>query len=310
MVSRRPRANYALVACSSLLGLGIVVLGTGIREKLATGIEELDRADPTLLGLAVLAFAGGLACSGLAWRAGLEAAGVRTSALDAVARYVTGSLVNSLVPLRAGGAVRISLYLRVSPSARAVAGVAASIGAVRAGALAALVVAASATVPVPAWPGALLVGAAVAAALVAAWLARSLTGLRATAVWVLGASVGRVAGAMFVALAFGAPQPLVAGIAVVAAMELAATLPLTPGNVALSTAAVAFVLTALGLPGEIALAAGLCLAMVETLTSFVLGLAGVAYLTGAAPRPRRRPLWRPRLMRWPRRYFTEPASSP
>jgi uncharacterized membrane protein YbhN (UPF0104 family) len=272
--------KHTLLTCGSLVGLTIALLATGLREKLAAGIGEVDRADPFMLGCAGLAFASGLLCCGLAWRAGLQAAGVRTSPADATSRYVAGSLVNSLVPLRAGGAVRVALYVRVARSVRVVAGVAAAVGAPRAASLAVLVCVASATAPVPTWPCAALLGAAMAAAGVAAWLGRSLTGLRAVTGWVCAAALARVAGATFVALAFDAPSPLLAGCAVVAAMELASTLPLTPGNVALSSAAVAFVLAAYGLPGDIALAAGLSLAGVETATSIALGLCGVAYLTG------------------------------
>jgi len=82
-----------------------------------------------------------------------------------------------------------------------------------------------------------------------------------------------------VAAAFDVPRPLLSAVAIVAAIELAATLPLTPGNVGLSSAAVAFVLAAQGMPGDIALAAGLALALVETATSLAVGLCGVAYLT-------------------------------
>lgn len=287
MDGRRPGATHAFLTGASLLGLGIAVFGTGLRDRLASGLDEIDQADPLMLGLAALAFASGLVCCGLAWRAGLEAAGAGTSAVDATSRYVTGSLVNSLVPFRAGGAVRLTLYLRVARSVRVVAGVAASIGASRAAALAMLVVAASAAAPVPAWPGAVLVAAATAASIVAVWLGRSFAALRDTAGWVGAAILARVGGATFVALAFDSPNTIVAGLAAVAAMELASTLPLTPGNVALSTAAVAFVLTALGLPSGVALAAGLTLAMVETATSVVLGIGGLAYLVGTPAHVRR-----------------------
>ena len=98
----------------------------------------------------------------------------------------------------------------------------------------------------------------------------------------------RVLAATGVAAAFDAPHPFIAGIAMVAAIELAGTLPLTPGNVGLSSAAVAFFLAAHGLTANVALAAGISLAAVETATSVALGLAGVDHLTGSRlPRLRR-----------------------
>lgn len=276
--------KHALCTCASLAGIGVLVTLTGARERLTAGVGELDRADPAFLALAAVAFACGLACCGLAWRAGLEAAGTRRSGVDATSRYVAGSLVNSLVPLRAGGAVRLSLYLRVA-GIRAVATVASSIGAQRASALAILVAIASKSTSVPAWPGAILVVVAVAAIVAAAWLGGSSKALRATAPWMVGATLARVSGAAAVGLAFGAPEPVFAGVAIVVATELASTLPLAPGNVALSSAAVAFVLTALGLPDDVALAAGLALALLETSTAVVFGLAGLGYLTGFIRRP-------------------------
>ena len=178
--------------------------------------------------------------------------------------------------------MRLGLYVRVARNTRTVAGVAAAIGSARTASLALLVCLASATAPVPTWPAIVLVGAALAAAGCALLLARSRSGLRAIAGWVSVAVVARLVGAALVAAAFDAPRPLLTAIAIVAAIELAATLPLTPGNVGLSSAAVAFVLAAQGMPGDVALAAGLALALVETATSLAVGVCGVAYLTRAA----------------------------
>src|SRR5262245_37136123 len=113
--------------------------------------------------------------------------------------------------------------------------------------------------------------------------------------------LARVAAAAFVALAFGAPRPWLVGVAIVAAVELVSTLPLTPGNLGISSAAVAFVLPAYGRPGDVAVAAGLALALVETATSVALGLCGVAYLTRKAGAVRNRPLERVRGRRDARR---------
>jgi uncharacterized membrane protein YbhN (UPF0104 family) len=105
MPSCRPHTVQVLLAAVSLMALGIAISTTDLRARLAAGVGELDRADPAQLVGAALAFAFALLCCGLAWHAGLKAAGVSTSRRDAMSRYVAGSLVNSLLPLRAGGAV-------------------------------------------------------------------------------------------------------------------------------------------------------------------------------------------------------------
>ena len=172
MLRFRPSALHALLTSASLAGVGIAIVGTGLGPKLAAGFAEVDRGDPRLLAAAALAFAFALAGCGLAWHAGLHAVGTSTPRADAISRYVSGSLVNSVVPLRAGGAVRLGLYVRVARNARTVAGVAAAIGSARTASLAVLVCVASATAPVPMWPAIVLVGAALAAAACALLLAR------------------------------------------------------------------------------------------------------------------------------------------
>jgi uncharacterized membrane protein YbhN (UPF0104 family) len=305
----RRRAMHVLLSCGSLAALAIVIPLSGVHTRLASGLAQIDQASPPLLAAAGLVFATGFVCAGLGWRAGLRAAGTELTYADAASRYLTGSLVNALVPLRAGGAVRLALYASAARSARTVACVAAAIGSVRTAALATLVCIASATAPIPLWPSALLSVAALGAGALAVWLAGSLAGLRAVVGWTGCAVLARVAGATLVAAAFDAPAPLLAGVSIVAAVELAATLPLTPGNVALSSAAIAFVLAAEGLPGDVALAAGLSVALLETGASLVLGVCGVCYLTtirarstictepsgrGGLPE-RRRPWWDVRL---------------
>ncbi len=58
---------------------------------------------------------------------------------------------------------------------------------------------------------------------------------------------------------------------ITAALDVAATLPLTPGGLGLTSGAISFALTTQGVPLPAALAAGLVFHLVETLTS--LGFA-------------------------------------
>ena len=56
-------------------------------------------------------------------------------------------------------------------------------------------------------------------------------------------------------------------------LDLAGLLPITPGNVGVASAAIAFALTANGAGSDVALSAGIAFGVVETLTTFVLGPA-------------------------------------
>ena len=56
----------------------------------------------------------------------------------------------------------------------------------------------------------------------------------------------RVLAATAIAAAFGVDQPLAAAVLIIPALDLAGILPLTPGNVGVASAAVAFALTAHG----------------------------------------------------------------
>ena len=60
----------------------------------------------------------------------------------------------------------------------------------------------------------------------------------------------------------------------VPAVELAAVLPITPGNVGLASAAVALALGSQGVDSKTALSAGIAFGAVELLTGMVIGAAG------------------------------------
>ncbi|NUT55877.1 MAG: hypothetical protein HOQ03_07835, partial [Thermoleophilia bacterium] len=90
----------------------------------------------------------------------------------------------------------------------------------------------------------------------------------------------RVAAATGVAAAFGIDRPLAAAVLIIPALDLAGILPLTPGNVGVASAAVAFALTAHGVQSEVAVSAGIALGAVETLTTLALGAGSVLFFLG------------------------------
>ena len=101
--------------------------------------------------------------------------------------------------------------------------------------------------------------------------------------------LAKVAAAAAVGLAFGIDNPLKAALIIVPAVELAAILPLTPGNVGLASAAVALALGSQGVDSQTALSAGIAFGGVELLTGMAIGAAGALALAGpvgAAVRPR------------------------
>jgi uncharacterized membrane protein YbhN (UPF0104 family) len=286
------------VAALIALALSPQLLG----DLVAEGIAGLSNASAGWLWIAAAAFAGSLVTSACAWEFALTRCGGTTSRADASARYCTGSLVNALAPARIGTAVRFALFSRVLHNEGrlwTVGGIAGSLSAVRAMWLAVVLALASASGVLPRWPIALLLLAGVIAAAVA-WRARdsrpgtkfghSLDVFRVLgrcpraaaqiAGWV-GLAMGlRVLAATGIAAAFGVDRPLAAAVLIIPALDLAGILPLTPGNVGVSSAAVAFALAAHGVGRDVAVSAGLALGAVETLTTLALGSTSILYFLG------------------------------
>ncbi len=284
-------------------------------DRVAAGIDGLGNASPTWLWLAAAAFAGSLVASACSWGSALTRCGGTTSPADATARYCTGSLVNALAPARAGTAVRFALFSRVLHGEGrlwTVGGVATSLGAVRALWLAVVLALGSASGVLPRWPiAALLLGVLVAG--LVAWRARSTRpGRRFAHVldafrvlgrcpraaarlvgWVGLAMALRISAAAGIAAAFGIDQPLVAALIVIPALDLAGILPLTPGNIGVSSAAVAFALKAHGAASDVAVSAGIAFGAVETLTTLALGCGSLLYFAGERAGAQR---WRPALV--------------
>ena len=98
--------------------------------------------------------------------------------------------------------------------------------------------------------------------------------------WIGLGMVLRLTAATGIAAAFGVDRPLAAALLIVPALDLAGLLPLTPGNVGVASAAVAFALTAHGAGSHIALSAGIAFGVVETLTTLALGCGSLLYFAG------------------------------
>jgi len=284
-------------------------------ERVAAGFDGLSEASAGWLWLAAAAFGASLLASARGWMWSLTKCGGMTTHTDCAARYCTGSLVNALAPARIGTAVRFALFARTLPNEGrlwTVGGIATSLSAVRALWLAVVLAFGSASGVLPRWPIALLLGAVAIAAAVA-WGARdSRPGSRFAhaldvfrvlgscpraaaqiAGWVGLAMATRVTAATGIAAAFGIERPLAAALLIIPALDLAGILPLTPGNVGVSSAAVALALKAHGVGSDVALSAGIAFGAVETLTTLALGTGSLLYFAGSHADVRR---WRPALV--------------
>ena len=279
-------ALVAAVATPQLLG-----------QRVAEALEGLRAADATWLWLAGLGFSVAVVGAAGSWRSAIGLCGGRTSLPEACARYGAGSLVNTFVPARAGDAVRIGLFSRLLETReklRSTGGAFAALGAARAIVLGALVVAGAIAGIVPLWP-VLIPGALVAATVAVAVGARHtqthlLDAFRALGpspvgrllAWLVFSTAGRLLAASAVFAALGIRQPLAAAVVIVPALDVAGLLPLTPGNVGVTSTAIAFALKAQGASFTHGLAAGIAFHAVETAVGLMFGFASVLWL---APYP-------------------------
>ena len=295
--------RHLAVFLGSVVALIVLALSPRfLGDLVAEGVAGLADASPGWLWLAAAAFGGSMVTSACGWQSALARCGGETTRVDASARFCTGSLVNALAPARIGTAVRLALFSRVLHNEGrlwTVGGIAGSLSAVRAVWLAVVLALASAGGVLPRWPIAvLLLGAAAAAAI--AWrvrdsrpgtkfghaldvfrvLGRCPRAAARIAGWVGLSMALRVAAATGVAAAFGIDRPLAAAVLIIPALDLAGILPLTPGNVGVASAAVAFALTAHGVHSEVAVSAGIALGAVETLTTLARGAGSVLFFLG------------------------------
>jgi uncharacterized membrane protein YbhN (UPF0104 family) len=272
------------------------LLGTHV----AAAFSALDGADPKWLWVAGIGFAVSVASSAASWRSAIATCGGDLSLRDAWARYGVGCLVNTFVPARAGDAVRIGLFSRALPNRDRLwttGGAFAALGAVRAVVLSVLVVVGAAAGAVPLWPLAVafvLVGAAVLAALKARnaraerraahlldafqALGRDPRAALRLVGWIGLGTLGRLASATAIGAAMGIGNPLTAAIVIVPALEIAGMVPVTPGNVGVTSTAIAVAFQAHGVSFTHGLAAGIAFHAGETAVGITFGLASVLWL--------------------------------
>jgi glycosyltransferase 2 family protein len=298
--TRRLAACGAALAALLLIALAPQLLG-GQVSKALDGVRD---ASTGWLWLAGTCFAVAVTTAAFAWRAAFRLCGGRLTRADACARYGIGSLVNTLTPARIGDVARIALFARALPGRDRLltsGGACAAIGAARVLALGVLLVAASVVGALPLWPLWIVAGVVGSAALLslvardwrpAGRFAHLLDAFRelgrrpaASAPllgWIGLATAARIAGAAASAAALGVEKPLYAALLIVPALDLAGLFPLTPGNVGLTSGAIAIALQGVGLNLTTALAVGIALHAVETLAGVGFGVAGLVWLASGA----------------------------
>src|SRR6266516_2325364 len=165
--TRIGRRGFAAAGVLLLVLLAAVATPQILGTRVAQALHTFGDADPKWLWLAGLGFAASLFGAAASWRCAIGICGGRVSMTDACANYGAGSLVNTLVPARAGDAVRIGLFARALPNRERLwttGGAFAALSAAKAGVLGAFVVAGAISGVVPLWP--LLVALALVAAAV------------------------------------------------------------------------------------------------------------------------------------------------
>ncbi len=297
--ARIGRRGFAAAALLLLALLAAVATPQLLGTRVAAALDTVASADPTWLWLAGIGFAVSVLAAAGSWRCAIGLCGGRLSVTDACARYGVGSLVNTVVPFRAGDAVRIGLFARVLPSDKRLlttGGAFAALGAARAVVLGALVVAGYLAGAVPLWPLLIAVGLVVAAVVVAIVsrrssahildafrsLAKEPSGAARLVAWLAVSTVGRLISATAVGAALGLPHPLAAAIVIIPALDVAGLIPLTPGNIGITSGAIAIALQAQGTSFTNGLAAGIAFHAVETAVGLMFGIASLVWM---APYP-------------------------
>jgi uncharacterized membrane protein YbhN (UPF0104 family) len=294
--------NRGIAAAAAVLLLLVAAVATPqvLGNHVAAALGALDGADAKWLWVAGLGFVVSVGGAAGSWRSAIGLCGGRVSAIDACARYGAGSLVNTFVPARAGDAVRIGLFSRVLPHKERLwttGSAFAALSAGRAVVLAGLVVVGAIAGVVPLWPLAIaltLVGTSIAvsikvrgrqphgrlAHLFDAFRALGsdpAAGLRIVG-WLALSTIGRIAAATAVGASLGISHPVAAALVIIPALDVAGLIPITPGNVGVTSAAIAVAFQAQGVSFTQGLAAGIAFHAVETAVGIMFGLASVLWL--------------------------------
>jgi hypothetical protein len=293
----------SLVSRRSLLAAGLFMAGAAaaalMSHKLGGAVEGLEAARPIWLWAAAACFLCSIFGSASAWRRAFGLCGAEFSRIDAASRYSLGSLVNGVVPIRVGQAVRIACFAPRLPGddrAWRTGGIFGVIGAARALVFAVVIVCAAALGAVPLWPVVALAVIVVLAGCVAfaarnrtpqthvahvvdafREVARSpLAGVQIVG-WIAFATAARFAGAAAIAAALHVSAPVSAALIILPALDVAGMIPLN-GNVGITSGAVAVALQAHGIAMSQALATGLAFHAVETAAGIAAGLGGTLFL--------------------------------
>jgi hypothetical protein len=101
-------------------------------------------------------------------------------------------------------------------------------------------------------------------------------------------TVARYGGAATACAAIGIHDAFAAAIVILPALDLAGLFPVTPGNVGVTSGAIAVALKAHGVSTHAGLAAGLAFHAVETAVGLLFGMLGAAWLAPMVRAHRRR----------------------
>lgn len=284
-------------------GLAYAVARGSFGATLANGVSGFGAADKRWLWLAAAGFATSLLATAAAWRSTVNACGARMGHVDAWARYGVGSIINTFLPARLGDAARVGLFSNALPRERGgraltAVGALGAVSIAEALTQAPIVGAAAGLGVVPFWSILVVLGLGAGAAgiffaarrrlrggrighLAAAF--RSLAASPGQAVrvfaWSGAATASRVLAAAAIAAALRITNPLEAGLIMSAVLSLATAIPLTPGNVGVTSAAIVLALHARGVPLPSAISAGVAFHAVEAAAGIAFGASGAVYLT-------------------------------
>ncbi len=301
----RVRRRSLAAAGGTLLVLGVMLatpqlLGT----RLESALDAAGSANPGWLWAAGAGFVLSVLSAAGGWRSAVGLCDGRLGLADAAARFGVGSLVNTFAPARAGDAVRIGLFSRALDRDGRLwrtGGAFVAVEAARAIVFAGLALAGVVTGALPLWPVAALLGVAALAISVALRTRRREANGRVAHLfdafralgrepsrgarlvgWAALSTVGRIAAAAAIGASLGVARPVTAALVIVPVLDVASVFPLTPGNLGITTGAVAMAFQAHGISFTHGLAAGIAFQAVETAVGIAIGLGSVIWL---APYP-------------------------
>jgi hypothetical protein len=123
-------------------------------------------------------------------------------------------------------------------------------------------------------------------------MAREPSGAVRLIAWMVLSTLARLLAATAIGAALGIRQPLAAAVVIVPALDITSLVPLTPGNLGVTSGAIAVAFQAHGVSFTDGLAAGIAFHAVETAVGLTFGVASLLWLAPyATPHARRRVLF-------------------